>query len=264
MHRRRRPRDVPGRSGLGSTWPSRTRLRPRGCSRHRCATTASPTRTWPPCSPSRIPRGGHPDVLTLSARGDGARDGWPRAVTQQSAARPGSLSTAVGGSRVPDGGRRPARTSPRFARRTPRPGSSCSSVAAPLENRALASMPVSTDDKVPAPDVVEAAALRAAKVLGHDVADVPLIAIAREAAVARHAGAAVRKRFSSSRWTTHACRGVRTRSPPAGARTCRACGETVVHERSRPGRCRRWKRFETQTDCSVHSLYSRYSSGGRG
>ena len=36
----------------------------------------------------------------------------PSAGTQQAAARPGPLSAAVGGSRVPDGGRRPARTRP--------------------------------------------------------------------------------------------------------------------------------------------------------
>ncbi len=40
----------PRPAASASTWPSRTPWPRRGCSRHRFATTASPPRTWPPCS----------------------------------------------------------------------------------------------------------------------------------------------------------------------------------------------------------------------
>ena len=138
---------------------------------------------------------------------------------------------------------------PEFARRAPQPVSAI----APTKRIDAHGISASTVGEVPA-DVVEAA-LRAAESLGRDVADVPLIAIAREAGMSR--STLIRRlNGSGSRWTTPCAPPEWSRRPAAGARTRRA-GGGVADQRPRPGRrdigsgCSASRLLGTQPVCGV-------------
>src|SRR6202012_1310941 len=137
--------------------------------------------------------------------------------------------------------------------------------------------PVSTVNQVPA-DVV-AAALRAAENLGRDVADVPLIAIAREAGMSR--STLIRRLNGSRQPLDDAVRaaGVEPGGRAPGGRSGGEGGGGAVHGAARPRVRERavggaaalisarglaavtLEAVATQAHCSVHSLYAVF--GGR-
>jgi AcrR family transcriptional regulator len=118
-------------------------------------------------------------------------------------------------------------------------------------------MPASTVNAVPA-DVVEAA-LRAAENLGKDVADVPLIAIAREAGVSR---STLVRRLRGSRQPLDAA--VRAAGVEPGGRPRvreRAIEATASLISERGLATVTLEAVAAQANCSVHSLYAVF--GGR-
>jgi AcrR family transcriptional regulator len=118
-------------------------------------------------------------------------------------------------------------------------------------------MPASTVNAVPA-DVVEAA-LRAAENLGKDVADVPLIAIAREAGMSR---STLMRRLSGTRQPLDAAvraAGVEPGGrPPVRERAIEAAASLIS---DRGLATVTLEAVAAQADCSVHSLYAAF--GGR-
>jgi AcrR family transcriptional regulator len=118
-------------------------------------------------------------------------------------------------------------------------------------------MPVSTVIEVPA-DVVEAA-LRAAANLGRDVADVPLIAIAREAGMSR--STLVRRLNGSRQPLDDAVRaaGVEPGGRPPVRERAIAAAASLISERGLATVT--LEAVAAQANCSVHSLYAVF--GGR-
>src|ERR1700743_260052 len=117
--------------------------------------------------------------------------------------------------------------------------------------------PVSTVNEVPA-DVV-AAALRAAENLGRDVADVPLIAIAREAGMSR---STLIRRVNGSRQPLDDA--VRAAGVEPGGRPPvreRAVEAAAARTSDRGLTTATLEAVAPQADCSVHSLYAVF--GGR-
>jgi AcrR family transcriptional regulator len=118
-------------------------------------------------------------------------------------------------------------------------------------------MTAPTTNEVPA-DLVEAA-LRAAENLGKDVADVPLIAIAREAGMSR---STLVRRLSGSRQPLDAAvraAGVEPGGrPPVRERAVQAAA-TLISDRGLA--MVTLEAVATQANCSVHSLYAAF--GGR-
>jgi AcrR family transcriptional regulator len=115
----------------------------------------------------------------------------------------------------------------------------------------------STVSDVPA-DVVEAA-LRAAENLGRDVADVPLIAIAREAGISR--STLIRRLNGSRQPLDDAVRAAGVEPggrPPVRERAIRAAA-TLIGDRGLAAVT--LEAVAAQADCSVHSLYAVF--GGR-
>ena len=109
-----------------------------------------------------------------------------------------------------------------------------------------------------AADLVEAA-LRAADDLGRDVADVPLIAIAREAGVSR--STLVRRLGGARRPLDDAVRAAGVEPggrPPVRERAVRAAG-SLISDRGLAAVT--MELVAAQADCSVHSLYAVF--GGR-
>ena len=118
-------------------------------------------------------------------------------------------------------------------------------------------MLVSTISAVPA-DVVEAA-LRAAENLGRDVADVPLIAIAREAGISR--STLVRRLNGSRQPLDDAVRAAGVEPggrPPVRKRAVEAAGSLISN---RGLAAVTLEAVAAQANCSVHSLYAVF--GGR-
>jgi AcrR family transcriptional regulator len=118
-------------------------------------------------------------------------------------------------------------------------------------------MSVSTVSEVPT-DVVEAA-LRAAENLGRDVADVPLIAIAREAGMSR--STLVRRLNGSRQPLDDAVRAAGVEPggrPPVRERAIQAAG-TLISERGLA--VVTLEAVAAEANCSVHSLYAVF--GGR-
>jgi AcrR family transcriptional regulator len=118
-------------------------------------------------------------------------------------------------------------------------------------------MPVSTVNEVPA-DVVDAA-LRAAEKLGRDVADVPLIAIARAAGVSR--STLVRRLGGSRQPLDDAVRAAGVDPggrPPVRERAVRAAA-SLISDRGLAAVT--LEAVAAQANCSVHSLYAVF--GGR-
>ena len=118
-------------------------------------------------------------------------------------------------------------------------------------------MPVSTVNEVPT-DVVEAA-LRAAEHLGRDVADVPLIAIAREAGMSR--STLVRRLNGSRQLLDDAVRAAGVEPggrPPVRERAVQAAA-SLISDRGLAAVT--LEAVAAQADCSVHSLYAVF--GGR-
>jgi AcrR family transcriptional regulator len=117
--------------------------------------------------------------------------------------------------------------------------------------------PVSTVNEVPA-DVV-AAALRAAENLGRDVADVPLIAIAREAGMSR--STLIRRLNGSRQPLDDAVRAAGVEPggrPPVRERAVLAAA-SLISDRGLAAVT--LEAVAVQADCSVHSLYAVF--GGR-
>src|SRR6201996_3220103 len=117
--------------------------------------------------------------------------------------------------------------------------------------------PVSTVNQVPA-DVV-AAALRAAENLGRDVADVPLVAIAREAGMSR--STLIRRLSGSRQLLDDAVRAAGVEPggrPPVRERAVQAAA-ALISDRGLAAVT--LEAVAAQADCSVHSLYAVF--GGR-
>jgi AcrR family transcriptional regulator len=118
-------------------------------------------------------------------------------------------------------------------------------------------MPAPTVNQVPV-EVVEAA-LRAAETLGRDVADVPLIAIAREAGMSR--STLVRRLNGSRQLLDDAVRAAGVEpggKPPVRERAVQAAG-ALISDRGLAAVT--LEAVAAQADCSVHSLYAVF--GGR-
>jgi AcrR family transcriptional regulator len=118
-------------------------------------------------------------------------------------------------------------------------------------------MPASTVNHVPA-DVVDAA-LRAAETLGRDVADVPLVAIAREAGMSR--STLVRRLNGSRQLLDDAVRAAGVEPggrPPVRERAVQAAA-SLISDRGLAAVT--LEAVAVQADCSVHSLYAVF--GGR-
>jgi AcrR family transcriptional regulator len=118
-------------------------------------------------------------------------------------------------------------------------------------------MTTSTVHEVPA-EVVEAA-LRAAEILGRDVADVPLVAIAREAGMSR--STLIRRLNGSRQMLDDAVRAAGVEPggrPPVRERAVQAAGRLIS---DRGLAAITLEAVAAQADCSVHSLYAVF--GGR-
>src|ERR1700727_405948 len=118
-------------------------------------------------------------------------------------------------------------------------------------------MPAQTVSEVPA-EVVEAA-LRAAETLGRDVADVPLIAIAREAGMSR--STLVRRLNGTRQSWADTVRGAGVDPggrPPVRERAVQAAA-SLISDRGLAAVT--LEAVAAQADCSVHSLYAVF--GGR-
>jgi AcrR family transcriptional regulator len=118
-------------------------------------------------------------------------------------------------------------------------------------------MTTATINDVPA-EVVDAA-LRAAETLGRDVADVPLVAIAREAGMSR--STLVRRLNGSRQLLDDAVRAAGVEPggrPPVRERAVQAAAELIS---DRGITATTLEAVAAQADCSVHSLYAVF--GGR-